>query len=250
MAQLVRACRGLHEACVAYRTPLVSGKDSMKNESTMGGVKISVPPTLLVSAMGQIDDVRTAVTLEPKRTGDVVFLLGRTADETGAGEYLRYRGTADGLRAKPGEPSGYVGNKVPRVDVAETLPLYEAFETAVRAGIVRSAATPAMGGWALAFARCAMAAETGMELDLDAYPDAATLAPDTLLFSESNGRFLVTVAPEDAGRFAAHFAEGNCTRVGTVTDETRLRVRIGGTLRVDLEVEAMKRAFKETLADD
>ncbi len=67
LAQLVRACRGLHEVCLAYGVPLISGKDSMKNESTMGGVKISVPPTLLLSAIGQIDDVREALTLDLKQ---------------------------------------------------------------------------------------------------------------------------------------------------------------------------------------
>ncbi|MGB5549004.1 MAG: AIR synthase-related protein, partial [Thermoanaerobaculia bacterium] len=73
LAQLVRACRGLHEVCLAYGVPLISGKDSMKNESTMGGVKISVPPTLLLSAIGQIDDVREALTLDFKQPGDLVY---------------------------------------------------------------------------------------------------------------------------------------------------------------------------------
>ncbi|NIM62871.1 MAG: phosphoribosylformylglycinamidine synthase, partial [Acidobacteria bacterium] len=76
LAQLVRACRGLYDAVVAYGTPLISGKDSMKNDSTLGGVKISVPPTLLVSAIGQIDDVRNSRTLELKSEGDLVYLIG------------------------------------------------------------------------------------------------------------------------------------------------------------------------------
>src|SRR4029077_5825491 len=83
MAQLVRACRGLYDLPRAYQTPLVSGKDSMKNDSTMGGVRISVPPTLLVSAIGQIDDATEALTLDAKLEGDVVYLLGATRDETG-----------------------------------------------------------------------------------------------------------------------------------------------------------------------
>ena len=99
LAQLVRACRGLYEACRAYGTPLISGKDSMKNESTKGGVKIAVPPTLLVSALGRIDDVRDAITLEPKAAGDVVYVLGTTRDETGGSEYFRYLGARDGVAA-------------------------------------------------------------------------------------------------------------------------------------------------------
>ena len=114
LAQLVRACRGLYEATRAYGTPLISGKDSMKNEAVMEGVKISVPPTLLVSAIGQIDDVRGAITLEPRAAGDVVFLLGVTRDETGASEYFRWLGELHGRSAPLGSPRPYVGNKVPR----------------------------------------------------------------------------------------------------------------------------------------
>jgi phosphoribosylformylglycinamidine synthase len=248
MAQLVRACRGLYDLTRAYGTPLVSGKDSMKNDSTMGGVKISVPPTLLVSALGQIDDVNDALTLDVKRAGDVVFLLGITRDETGGSEYFRWRGETDGVSREPGGPAPYVGNKVPHVSVAETLPLYRALESSARRKLLRSAATPGKGGLALALARSVMAGELGMELDLDGAADLASLPPDVALFAESNGRFVVTVSPEDAAAFAAAFEGLPCRRVGVVTVEPSLRVTIGGRLRVELDVAAMKSAFKETLA--
>jgi phosphoribosylformylglycinamidine synthase len=248
MAQLVRACRGLYDLTRAYGTPLVSGKDSMKNDSTMGGVKISVPPTLLVSAIGQIDDVDDAVTLDVKFAGDVVYLLGITKDETGGSEYFRFRGEADGVRPEPGGPAPYVGNRVPRVDAAETLPLYRALESAMRRKLVRSAATPGKGGLALALARCAMAGELGMELDLDAAPDLAKLPADVALFSESNGRFVATVAPKDTAAFEALFENLACRRIGVVTSAPSLRMTMSGKLRVDLAVAAMKAAYKETLA--
>jgi phosphoribosylformylglycinamidine (FGAM) synthase-like enzyme len=248
MAQLVRACRGLFDLTRAYGTPLVSGKDSMKNDSTMGGVKISVPPTLLVSAIGQIDDVTDALTLDVKSQGDVVFLLGTTRDETGGSEYFRLRGALDDAAAAPGEPVPYVGNDLPRVDAAETLPMYRALEAAIRKHLVRSAATPGKGGLALALARCAMAGELGMELDLDAAPDLADLPPDVALFSESNGRFVVTVAPQDADALAALFGGLPCRRIGVVTAAPSLRVTLHGSPCFDLSVAAMKKAFKETLA--
>jgi phosphoribosylformylglycinamidine synthase len=248
MAQLVRACRGLYDLARAYLTPLVSGKDSMKNDSTMGGVKISVPPTLLVSAIGQIDDVADALTLDAKLEGDVVFLLGLTRDETGGSEYFRLRGERDGAAHASGGPAPYVGNRVPGVDAAETLPLYRALEAAIRRRLVRSAATPAKGGLALALARCAMAGELGLELDLDLAPDLAALPPDVALFSESNGRFVVTVAPREAAAFSELFAGLPCRRVGVVTSVARLRLTLAGKPRVDLRIAAMKAAYKETLA--
>jgi phosphoribosylformylglycinamidine synthase subunit PurSL len=249
MAQLVRACRGLDRLVRAYGTPLVSGKDSMKNDSTMGGVKISVPPTLLVSAIGQLENVRRAVTLDLKAPGDVVFLLGTTRDETGGSEYFRWLGERDGAAQAPGEPAPYVGGAAPMVDPAETLPLYRALEAEIRAGRVRSAATPAKGGLALALARSAMAGELGLLLDLDGCPDLAALPEDGALFSESNGRFVVTVAPEDADAFTGRFEGLPCRRVGTVTATTRIEARLHRRVVLDTDALELKVAWKETLAD-
>jgi phosphoribosylformylglycinamidine synthase len=249
LAQLVRACRGLHDAVRDYGTPLISGKDSMKNDSTMGGVKISVPPTLLVSAIGRVDDVREALTLDPKEPGEAVFLLGTTRDETGGSEYLRYRGELDGAEAPLGGPRPHVGNKAPRVDTAETRPLYAALERAIRDGLVRSVATPARGGLALALARVAMAAELGLDLDLDDCPDLVALPADVALFSESAGRFVVTASAAKAEAFAAALGGRAARRIGSVTAEPRLRLRLGGAPIVDLDVVQLKAAFKETLAD-
>jgi phosphoribosylformylglycinamidine synthase len=248
MAQLVRACRGLHDLARAYKTPLVSGKDSMKNDSTMGGVKISVPPTLLISALGQIDDVSDALTLDVKTEDDAVYLLGVTRNETGGSEYFRLRGERDGAQALPGGPAPYVGNLVPRIDAGETLPLYQALESAMKRRLVRSAATAAKGGLALALARAAMAGCLGLELDLDLVPDLAQLPPDVALFSESNGRFVVTVARDDARDFEALLDGLPCRRIGTVTSTRSLRVAIGGRVRVELPLAAMKAAYKETLS--
>jgi len=248
LAQLVRACDGLRDTAVAYGTPLISGKDSMKNDSTMGGVKISVPPTLLVSAIGIVDDVREALTLEPRNAGDLVYLLGVTRDETGGSEYFRHRGELDGKRAESGRPQPWVGNKVPRLDPAQTLPLYRALERAIREGLVVSAATPSMGGLATALARCTIAGRLGLEVDLDVCPEVAGLPADVALFSESCGRFVVTVGPADRDRFEAILEDLPCHRAGRVADEPRLRVTVRGARAIDLTIDALKASFKETLA--
>ena len=218
----------------------------MKNDSTMGGVKISGPPTLLVSAIGQIDDVADALTLDAKLEGDVVFLLGVTRDETGGSEY-RLRGERDGAARAPGGPAPYVGNRVPIVDAAETLRVprargREPTEAGPLGGDARQ------GGLALALARCAMAGELGLDLDLDLAPDLAALPPDVALFSESNGRFVVTVAPQDTAAFSELFAGLPCRRIGVVTSAAVLRLTLAGTPRVELPIAAMKAAYKETLA--
>ncbi len=249
LGQLVRACRGLYATCRAYGVPLISGKDSMKNDAVLGGVKISVPPTLLVSALGQIDDVHQAVTLDFKQPGDTVFLLGLSGDHTGGSEYFRYLGERDGLAPEFGEPAPYVGRRPPTVAPTATLPLYRAFAGAVRAGLVRSAATPSKGGLAVALARSAMAGRLGAEVDLSGCPGMEALADDVALFGESNGRFLVTVAPNEAAAFAARFSELPCQRVGRVAELPRLIVLRGGTPLLEISVDALHQRFRAGLAD-
>ncbi|HXV75150.1 MAG TPA: AIR synthase-related protein [Candidatus Polarisedimenticolaceae bacterium] len=249
LAQLVRACRGLARACLSYGTPLISGKDSMKNDSTKGGVKISVPPTLLVSAIGRIDDVGRARTLEPRAAGDAIFLLGRTADECGGSEYFRHLGERAGLVATVGRPQPYVGNRLPRVDPEALRPLYLAFDEAARDGLIESATAPAKGGLALALARCAMSTELGLRVDLgDAARDGA-LAADALLFSESGGRFVVTTRPETAAAFERRFAGLPCRRIGRVTSEPGLLVTAGARPWLQSSRGELARVFKERWAD-
>ncbi|RLB64044.1 MAG: phosphoribosylformylglycinamidine synthase, partial [Deltaproteobacteria bacterium] len=111
LAQLVRSTRALAEICEAYGVPCISGKDSMKNDSMMGGVKISIPPILLFSVIAKIDDVTRAVTVDVKSPGAIVYLLGTTADELGASELYRHLGKA-------------IGNNVPQVHPDKNLALY------------------------------------------------------------------------------------------------------------------------------
>jgi phosphoribosylformylglycinamidine synthase II len=249
LAQLVRACQGLYDVCSAYGVPLISGKDSMKNESTMGGVKICVPPTLLLSAIGQIDDVRSAITLDFKEPGDVIFMLGKTEGHTGGSEYLRHLGERHGSKTELGQPKPFVGSNPPTVDPSETWPLYRELQAAIADGLVRSAATPTKGGLAVSLAKCAMGGGLGGSLDVSACPGVAELDDDALLFSESNGRFIVTVAATDADTFSARFADLDCQRVGTVTERDHLTIQRGSSTLIDLPIEEMRRRFKEGLAD-
>ncbi|MBL4683908.1 MAG: hypothetical protein JKY37_04920 [Nannocystaceae bacterium] len=118
LAQLVDCCRGLREACEAHGLPLISGKDSMKNDAMLGGVKISIPPTLLLSVMGQMRDVARALTLTPRAVGDDVWLLGATASELGGSEVARRHGLS--------WPS------VPQTDPKKNAAAYRSFERARR----------------------------------------------------------------------------------------------------------------------
>ena len=114
----------------------------------------------------------------------------------------------------------------------------------MRKGWVRSAATPARGGLALTFARKAMAAECGLDIDVGACPEADALAPDAFLFSESNGRFVVTTSGEHAAAFAEAMRGHACVEIGKVTAEPNLIVRRGDERWIDRAVPDLKAAFR------
>ena len=238
MAQLVRANKALRDFTVAYGVPCVSGKDSMKNDSVRGGRKISIPPTVLFSTIGYMDDVRRAVTMPFKRPGDRIYVAGNTRAELGASEFHRM------LAREQGNP-GDCGGPVPHVDAQGALRIYAAMQKTIAAGLVRSSHTPSLGGLAVAFALAALGGELGAEVDLGKIPVEDGLDSDALLFSESNSRFVLTARPEHAGELEALFEGIPLACVGTVTEARRLKL---GTV-VDSDLDALRAAFKRTLWD-
>ena len=235
-AQLVRANQALYDYCVAFGVPLISGKDSMKNDYQIGDTKISIPPTVLFSVIGRIDDVRRAVTMDAKRSGDLVYLLGSTGDELGASEYY--------------DMHGCLGKNVPRVDAAAALARFRAVNRAQREGLLASCHDLSDGGLAVALAESAFAGGLGMHLDLRQVQTAAPLREDKLLFSESQSRFLVTVRPADRQRFEAVFAGQDLSLFGTVSEGGELRITgLNGEILVRAALDDLKAAWQAPLKD-
>jgi phosphoribosylformylglycinamidine synthase len=239
MAQLVRSNQALYDICMIYNLPLISGKDSMKNDFYDGTTKISIPPTLLFSVIGKMEDARKAVTMDVKRPGDIVFLLGKTGDELGGSEYLALE--------------GLIGNKVPKVDAAKAYARYQAYHKAVMAGIVASCHDLSDGGLAVAAAESAFAGGYGLELDLSRVlwkGDVSGRNDLTLLFSESASRHLVTVHPERREEFEA-IMSGNCfASIGVVVAETDLTISgLGGAVVVKAALAELKESWQATLRE-
>ncbi|MHB1319063.1 MAG: phosphoribosylformylglycinamidine synthase subunit PurL, partial [Anaerolineae bacterium] len=103
LGSLVRALKGCYDGAVHYRTPFISGKDSLNNEymDTVTGRQVSIPPSLLISSIGLLDDVRQACTADLKAAGNVLYLLGTTGPELGGSLYAA-QGHAHGF-APPGQ---------------------------------------------------------------------------------------------------------------------------------------------------
>lgn len=239
-AQLVRSCLALKDICLAYEIPLLSGKDSMYVDGHQTGAygethKVSAPETLQFSATSIVPDVNRCVTLDTKAPGDLVYVLGRTKDELGGSELYDH--------------FGYTGLNVPQVIPAENLPLYRALSTAIARGLVNSAHGVFRGGLAVHLAMVAMGGELGLEIDLAAVPAENGLRSYILLFSESAGRFIITVAPEQQDALESLLADTDYACVGTTREQADLIIRSGEAELINSPVADLKTAWKKTFGD-
>ena len=234
MGGLVRAAQGCHDASLAYGTPFVSGKDSLNNEYVdPQGVKRPIPPTLLVSSMAIVPDVRETVTMDLKNAGDPVYIVGETRAELGASLYYRLHGGMG------------TGVPAPVPDAIETM---RALHRAIRGGLVRACHDLSEGGLAVAAAEMAFAGRRGLEMDLENLPRPAGVTEDDVaLFSESSARFLVEVAADDAAAFEEAMSGRPVARVGRVVDDDALRVRgLEGRMVVESSLESLLEAWQGT----
>ncbi|WP_165224605.1 phosphoribosylformylglycinamidine synthase subunit PurL [Aquisphaera insulae] len=182
LGSLVLAAQACHDLALAYKTPFISGKDSLNNEYSHEGKSLAIPPTLLISAIGQVPDVRRCVTMDLKEPGNLLVIVGTTRDEMGGSLW--------------GHVRGIEGGSAPRVDAELGSALFRAVHIAISRGLVRSCHDLSEGGLAVALAEMAIASGLGVEASLRDVPcdDAAAIDP-ILLFSESPGRFLLEVQP-------------------------------------------------------
>lgn len=239
MAQLVRANQALLDYCVPFNLPLISGKDSMKNDFYDGITKISIPPTLLFSVIGTIPDARCAVTMDFKRPGDIVCLLGATKDELGGSEYLALQ--------------GYTGAKVPKVDGAAALVRYKALHRAIMAGLVSSAHDLSDGGLAVAVAESAFSGGFGCRVELANLlfeGDSRHRTDELLLFSESASRLLVTIHPANWSAFEETMAGTAFSQIGQVTEDRTLTIAgLSGKTVLQGDIDRLKEAWQRTLKE-
>lgn len=247
LGSLVRAALACRDVAVALGTPFISGKDSLNNEFSYEDEQgnrqtISIPPSLLISALGQIDDVRHCVTMDLKQPGNLIYLLGTTRDELGGSHFA--------------EACGLTGGQVPVLDPQMAGQTYAAIHAAIRAGWVRACHDLSEGGLAVALAEMAFAGGCGVCVGLEAVPHQveATAAPSlemVLVFAESNSRLLCEVSPDDQQAFEACLAGVPHARIGRVTDDGRLTVRMAedpqSRLVLQADVFELKEAWQKPL---
>ena len=241
LAQLVRANRALDEVCRAYNLPCISGKDSMKNDATLDGEKISVPPTLLFSLIGNHSDVRKAVSSDFKQVGDMIYLVGETHQELGASEL------AFMLRDESKGESG-IGGRVPKIDTSRNLSLYHSLTKAMSNELVSSAHDCSDAGLAAAVAECCFGCDSGADLDLsDIFHADINLNDWGALFGESLGRILVSVKPENSEIFEASLEGHECNYLGKVNSGDNITISHQGTPILNASMSELRESWKNTL---
>jgi len=231
LGSLVKACQACYDFAKTFETPFISGKDSLYNESPTG----PVTPTLLITAVGIIPDVRKAVSIDLKQSGNPVYIAGQTLPELGGSEYYKLK--------------GFVGKSVPKVRAEMAKRTMNALVKAIDLGYVRACHDLSEGGLAIAAAEMSFANDCGIDLWLKKVPKPPNMKRnDFTLFSESNSRFLIEVAEKHKQDFEDLMKGNAFSMVGKVKKEPYFCVYgLNDKRIVDISLAELRNAWKSTL---
>jgi len=235
LGPLVRAAQACYDGAIAFKAPFVSGKDSLNNEfSCEDGTQISIPSTLLVSAISIVDDISKCVTMDTKKAGNLLFIVGETKNELGGSHYYKIK--------------DQLGANVPKVDLEIAPKIAERIAAAIDKGLVVNCHDCSEGGLAIALAEMAFAGGLGIEADLRGLPKSNDCSRiDTQLFSESNSRYIVEVEPENYDGFAKLMLNLPFGQIGKVIEEKTLIIKAeNGKTVIEADVDSLKQAWQKT----
>jgi phosphoribosylformylglycinamidine (FGAM) synthase-like enzyme len=249
LGSLVRAAIGCHDLSVVLQTPFISGKDSLHNEfsyTDADGIRqtISIPATLLISAMGQVPDVAQCVTMDLKKAGNELFQIGVTGNHFGGSHWAMV--------------NGMTGGNVPTVDAERAKATFAYLHQAIKSGLVRSCHDMSEGGLAVAIAEMAFAGGLGAEvtceeigIEMPEVDPAAEInvsyAAAAIMFSESNTRFVVEIEPEKVDAFRTAMGDIDVQRIGKVIDEPKLTIEMAHIVVIESDLATLKAAWQGTL---
>lgn len=234
---LVRAAQACYDIAREYGTPFISGKDSLYNEFTKDDGKIvAIPPTLLISALGIIDDIEKTVTMDLKQPDSLIYLLGTTYDELGGSEYYAL--------------NNYLGNNLPKVDAKLGKVIMRKLHEVISAGLVNAVHDLSEGGLGVAIAEMALAGEIGVEIDLSwVITGKRAMSSDTILFSESNTRFLCEVSRTKKKTFEKIFAGLPIAQIGKTYSKPYLKIFNNNKKIVEAPLARLKNIWSNALTE-
>lgn len=235
--QLKQAAQACYDLTTAFETPFISGKDSMFNDFSGYDekgrpIKISVLPTLLISSIGVVNDILKTITIDAKFPDDLVYVLGETSDEMGGSEYFTL--------------SKKIADRLPQVNAFKNKKLYENFYKAAQKNLISSALSLTRGGLGVALAKMSLAGNLGLKISLKNL-SKKFLRDDYALFSESQGRILVTINPKNKKLFEKTFKNNYFKLIGQVIKEPKLVINGSDNKTiVNLNLNEIEKAYKLT----
>jgi phosphoribosylformylglycinamidine synthase len=232
---LVRAAYGCYDSSMGFGVPFISGKDSLYNEFAVRNKTMAIPGTLLISAIGVMDDVSCALTMDLKAAGNLLYIVGETFQELGGSHYY------DVLKIK--------GGSVPCVDFKKSKAMMEKLSRVSSKGLVRSMHDCSEGGLAVAVAEMGFAGGLGANIFLKEVPyRGKDKRDDFILFSESNTRFVVEVERKNSAAFERALKGSAFGLIGCVTEPKELKVfGVKGQVSIAASLEVLKEAWQKTL---
>jgi len=243
--QLKMAAKACYDYATAYMTPFISGKDSMFNDfkgydENNNPILISVPPTLLITATGVVDDVNKTISLDVKAPGDLIYIIGTTRDELGGSEYYEYQGEI--IEGKP-----FTGASVPKVDAGKAIESYRKYFKVVNESLVASSISVSSGGIGIALAKICIAGNLGCMIDLSRLKREGTERDDFTLFSESQSRIIITIDPKNRDMFESMMNGTDISLIGAVTDDSSIKIKgIKGDTIIECPVDELKDTYNNT----
>jgi phosphoribosylformylglycinamidine synthase II len=235
LGPLVRAAQACYDGAMAFEAPFISGKDSLNNEfECEDGTQISIPSTLLISAISLVDDISRCVTMDVKKASNLLFIVGETKNELGGSHYYKI--------------NGHVGANVPRLDLEKAPKIAAKISAATAGGLVVSCHDCSEGGLAVALAEMAFAGGLGIEADLRGLPCGKNcIRADAQLFSESNSRYIVEVEPDKYNAFAKMMLNLPFGQIGKVTQDKTLVIKAqDGNNVIETDIVTLKQAWQKT----
>lgn len=233
LGDLVEACLACYDGAMAYRTPFISGKDSLNNDFRVGDESRSIPPTLLISALSIVPEISCAASMDLKAADHELVLVGITGPELGGSHLAHLQGTT--------------GAAVPPLDLSMAPHILDAVHEALRAGLVASCHDLSEGGLAVAAAEMAFAGEIGADIDVSLVPVRDGADATARLFGESPSRLLLEVIPDRLASLRDILGDLPHAVIGKTVSAQRLRVTNGLSLLLEEPLDTMRNAHLRTL---
>ncbi|HBE45698.1 MAG TPA: phosphoribosylformylglycinamidine synthase [Deltaproteobacteria bacterium] len=231
LAQLVRANRALFDFTTLFGTPCISGKDSMKNDYIFNEIKISIPQTVLISAISVIKNTDRIVTMDFKEHSNFIIVIGTTYPELGGSEYMSLYGRH--------------GNIPPKVRGRVAKDIYRCMERAIATGIIQSCHDISDGGLGCCLAESAFGGGYGIDISLSYVPKISIFRDDFLLFSESQSRFVVSIRKRDLPQFTSIFHAIPYGIIGTTRKDGRFTIKgMNNNVIIDTEIGLLMDAWQ------